>query len=304
MKIETDEDENEKMDADFEEGECLTTDYESDGSVMSNASSGNKKKPILLIPNVKLDSDLKETVEETPQEFDLKQLFKYDYYIDHDYLWPNPHLRLNLQTKIQNFTLEQVLRYLELSQKYSYADYVKELKKLYPNLEIIEENAIENLMQNLTVPACQLDAQNRLRAYQKIFISLAALQTENPGQHQCMYRSFKDLSQKYFESVYHSGLTCQMNWMEVSKRVTDELIDSWVVAGYNYGDMKTSMKELLEIKSAKKKEKKLQQIYDNLLDSLVEVSESMPPALKLHTFTKDTIYAMEEIAKIPVSESQ
>merc|ERR1719150_3656754 len=33
MKIETDDDENEKMDADFEEGECLTTDYESDGSV-------------------------------------------------------------------------------------------------------------------------------------------------------------------------------------------------------------------------------------------------------------------------------
>ena len=93
-----------------------------------------------------------------------------------------------------------------------------------------------------------------------------------------------------------------MNWMEVSKRVTDELIDSWVVAGYNYADMKQSMNELLEIKSAKKKEKKLQQIYDNLLDSLVEVSESMPPALKLHTFTKDTIYALEEIAKIPVSE--
>ena len=174
MKIETDDDENEKMDADFEEGECLTTDYESDGSVISNASS-TKKKPILLIPNVKLDTDLKEIVEETPQEFDLKQLFNYDYYIDHDYLWPTPNLRLNLQTKIQNFTLEQVLRYLELSQKYSHADYVKELKKLYPNLEIIEETEIENLMQNLTVPACQLDAQNRLRAYQKIFISLAAL---------------------------------------------------------------------------------------------------------------------------------
>ena len=98
--------------------------------------------------------------------------------------------------------------------------------------------------------------------------------------------------------MYLSGLACQINWMEVSKRVADELIDCWVIAKYNYIEMKQNFKELHDVTkngSKKKKEKKLQQIYDSLLDSLVEVSESMPPALKLHTFTKDTIYVLEEI---------
>ena len=86
--------------------------------------------------------------------------------------------------------------------------------------------------------------------------------------------------------------------MEVSKRVADELIDCWVIAKYNYIEMKQNFKELHDVSkngSKKKKEKKLQQIYDSRLDSVVEVSDSMPPALKLHTFTKDTIFVMDEI---------
>merc|ERR1711874_27627 len=134
--------------------------------------------------------------------------------------------------------------------------------------------------------------------HRKIFISLSAIRTENPGTHQCIYKPFQELSQKYYENVYHCGLSCQINWMEVSKRVADELIDCWVIAKYNYIEMKQNFKELHDVTkngSKKKKEKKLQQIYDSLLDSLVEVSDSMPPALKLHTFTKDTIFVMDEI---------
>ena len=184
MTIKESENEEGEMDDDsrnVEEGECLTTDYESDASAFSNASTSaaKKKKAILMLPNVDLDDDLKAEVMEVNEEFDLRSLFKHDYYLDTHYLWPKPDLRMDLQMPIfKSYTLEAVLRYLELTTKYdnSYVEYVKELTKLYPNLDKIEETDVQELMQSLeNVKAGKMDRQNCLRAYRKIFISLSAI---------------------------------------------------------------------------------------------------------------------------------
>ena len=184
MKIVDEEDENEsKMDDEsmVEEGECLTTDYESDASAFSTASnaSAKKKKAILVIPNVELDDDLKAEVIEAPEEFDLKNLETYDYYLDTHYLWVRPDMRMDLRMIIcKNYTLEAVLRYWELMGKVdqSHAEYVKELTKLYPNLEVIEESDVPEIMRLLEkVQAGKMDRQNCLRAYRKTFIALSAI---------------------------------------------------------------------------------------------------------------------------------
>ena len=87
MTIKESENEEGEMDDDsrnVEEGECLTTDYESDASAFSNASTSaaKKKKAILMLPNVDLDDDLKAEVMEVNEEFDLRSLFKHDYYLN------------------------------------------------------------------------------------------------------------------------------------------------------------------------------------------------------------------------------
>ena len=78
----------------------------------------------------------------------------------------------------KNYTLEAVLRYWELMGKVdqSHAEYVKELTKLYPNLEVIEESDVPEIMRLLEkVQTGKMDRQNCLRAYRKSFIALSAI---------------------------------------------------------------------------------------------------------------------------------
>jgi len=44
------------------------------------------------------------------------------------------------------------------------------------------------------------------------------------------------------------------------------------------------------------KKNKLKNIYDNLLDGLVDQAQAMPPAIKLHSFVKGTMFDLEAIS--------
>ena len=85
--------------------------------------------------------------------------------------------------------------------------------------------------------------------------------------------------------------------MDVSSSVAEECVDCWIVPGFSFPDMLKPISDLERNDSAvKAKKKKLRIIYNNLIDGLVDKIEAMPPALKLHTFTKDTMYFLEQIS--------
>jgi len=246
-------------------------------------------------------SDNKEMLE-------FRDLLKYDYYEDDDWLWLNNKKRVNLRDIVaefdnEKFDVETVLRALEVSSSAQpYNVYTKDRMKNYPDVKQIEESHYEKLtvMYNkgelkvaTQVQSIELMLRNYLDAYRR----LASLKNDEPPLFQAVSRSFQPLALKYYKEVYNNGLVCQKNWADLSSLVAQEYVDCWLISNFDYPSLVKPFMDL-ERNGTKvhAKKKKLKDIYENLLDGLVDQHQAMPPAVKLHLFVKGTMYDLEEIS--------
>jgi len=296
---------------DHEEGEC-TTGNDTDISMGSSMSSKKAKdKKMLKLPaltKMSYDELASGEYSDNKEMLEFRDLLKYDYYEDDDWLWLNNKKRVNLRDIVaefdnEKFDVETVLRALEVSSSAQpYNVYTKDRMKNYPDVKQIEESHYEKLtvMYNkgelkvaTQVQSIELMLKNYLDANRR----LASLKNDEPPLFQAVSRSFQPLALKYYKEVYNNGLVCQKNWADLSSLVAQEYVDCWLISNFDYPSLVKPFMDL-ERNGTKvhAKKKKLKDIYENLLDGLVDQHQAMPPAVKLHLFVKGTMYDLEEIS--------
>jgi len=308
-------DDEDAMEEDFEEGECITdTGHDTDMSVASNVSAKKSKdKKLLTLPSFtkkSLDELANGEFDEQNTELNFKEILTYDYYVDDQHLWLNNKQRVNLKEVVVRieetpFNVETVLRIVEMAaNSLPYNAYSKDLLKNYPEVQPVEEENYEKLsvmyqkgelkVSPVQIQSVELMLKNYLEAYKR----LACLKTDEPPLFQAVSRSFQPLALKYYKSVYSCGLACQKNWSDLSSLVAQEYVDCWLISNFDYPSLVQPFLDLErnEAGGIGAKKNKLKSIYDNLLDGLVDQAQAMPPAIKLHSFVKGTMFDLEAIS--------
>lgn len=178
----TDDDEDEAMDV--EEGEVMTdTGAETDASILSTASKKSGKKQILTLPTyskLSLEDIKSGNFDLETSDFDLWSIRKHEIFADDDFVWINSKQRIDLRQKVQNYDVENVLRYIELyGENGDYSNYSKELLKLYPDVKVIEKGdaeKIDAMLKNgeVKVTMQSLSVDKMLQEYLKIYTKLSS----------------------------------------------------------------------------------------------------------------------------------
>merc|ERR1719376_1155762 len=116
------------------------------------------------------------------------------------------------------------------------------------------------------------------------------------------------LQEKYYSRVFNVGLKVQKNWPMIADLVSRQLVDCWRICGVSWRQMSSPLKPVVISKrggsnssgsksKSKKRSKVCYNMYNFLLDKLIDHSMSLPPNLVLHEFAINTVFLAEEILK-------
>jgi len=307
------------MEVDVEEGEVESDDddykvLEGAGGVVEEDLLVEEEGGLLVFPGCQIDTqdllnppvkqveeiEILAVLKSNCKDIDLSNKINGKVLAGRHLVDPARILDIRVEGTTLNYDIQTIILFLRFVGS-SHPVYVKKVKAQFPDNEVVLMDHRIRLQDYLAdPPALMVEAEVMTREqhfrrlytrFEELMSGLGAPETIPTSKIQ----EFQPLYNKYFTHVYTSGLTAQVNWLDVSRVCTEELVNTWTTAKYSMDILLRKQKKACQERGEARRNEKYKKVFKFHLKKLRGAAHRISQTIDIKSFIKESMEHVDEI---------